>query len=99
MHKFIGELEVAPFLKHLVPLYYDSIGAIAQAKKLRAHQHTKHIMWRYHLVQEIIDRGDIKLLKIDGKKNPTDPFTKAIKIKEFDGYKWKMGIRYYSDWH
>ena len=78
MHKFIDELGMAPFLKHPVSLYYDSIGAIAQAKEPRAHQRTKHILWRYHLVQEIVDRDDIELLKIDGKENLADPFTKAI---------------------
>ena len=98
LRKFIGELGVAPSLKHPVPLYCDSTGAIAQAKEPRAHQRTKHILRCYHLVREIVDRGDIELLKIDGKENPADPFTKAIRIKEFDGYKWKMGIRYCSDW-
>ena len=98
LRKFIGELGVAPSLKHPVPLYCDSTGAIAQAKEPRAHQRTKHILRRYHLVREIVDRGDIELLKIDGKKNPADPFTKAIEIKEFNGYKWKMGIQYCSDW-
>ena len=47
---------------------------------------------------KIVDRGDIDFLKIDGKENPADPFTKAIRIKEFDRYKQKMGIRYCSDW-
>ena len=98
LRKFIGELGVAPSLKHPVPLYCDSTGAIAQAKEPRVHQCTKHILRHYHLVREIIDRGDIKLLKIDGKENLADPFTKAIRIKEFDGYKWKMDIRYCSDW-
>ena len=98
LRKFIGKLVVAPSLKHLVPLYCDSTGAIAQAKKPRAHQRTKHILWCYHLIREIIDRGDIELLKINRKENLADPFTKAIKIKEFDRYKWKMDIRYCSDW-
>ena len=37
-------------------------------------------------------------MKIDGEENLTDTFTKAPRIKEFDYCKWKMGIRYYSDW-
>ena len=50
LRKFIGELGVAPSLKHPVPLYCDSTRAIAQAKEPRAHQRTKHIVRRYHLV-------------------------------------------------
>ena len=45
-----------------------------------------------------MDRGDVDLQKIDGKENLTDPFTKAITVKEFDDYKSKMGIRYCTDW-
>ena len=45
-----------------------------------------------------MDRDDIDLQKINEKENLADFFTKVFKIKEFDDFKWKMGIRYYSDW-
>ena len=98
LRKFITKLRVASFLVGPVLLYYDSSGAIAQAKEPKAHQRTKHILRRYHLIQKIMDRGDVDLQKIDGKKNLTDPFTKAIAVKEFDDLKSKMGIRYCTDW-
>ena len=79
-------------------LYCDSTGAIAQAKEPKSHHRTKHILCHYHLVREIVDRGDIDLQKIDRKENLADPFTKALGIKEFDDYSWKMGIRYHVDW-
>ena len=44
-----------------------------------------------------MDRGDVKLQKIDGKENLIDPFTKILSIKEFEDHKLKMGIRYYTD--
>ena len=80
-----------------VLLYCDSSGAIAQAKEPKAHQRTKHILRRYHLIREIVDRGDVDLQKIDGKENLADHFTKALAIKEFDNHKSKMGIRYYAE--
>ena len=98
LRKFLGELGVAPSLDGPVPVYCDSTGAIAQAKEPKAHHRTKHILRRYHLVREIVERGDINHLKIDGKENLADPFTKALEIKEFDYCKWEMGIRYSSDW-
>ena len=92
MQKFIGKIRVAPSLDGPVLLYYDSTGVIAQMKKSKFHQCTKHILHCYHLVWKIVDRSDIELQKIDGKKNLTDPFTKALSVKEFEYHKSKMGI-------
>ena len=98
LKKFIIELRIAPSLDGLVLLYCDSTGAIAQVKEPKAHQRTKHILRHFHLIQEIVDRGDVDLQKIDGKENLADPFTKALAIKEFDNHKSKMGIRYCAEW-
>ena len=98
LRKFLGELGVVPALESLVPVYCDSTGAIAQAKEPKSHHRTKHVLCRYHLVQEIMERGDVDLWKIDEKENLADPMTKALRIKEFDDHKWKMGIRYCFDW-
>ena len=89
---------MASFLDEPVPLYYDSTGTIAQTKESRTHHCTKHILRHYHLVREIVERGDIDLRKIDGKENIADPLTKPLGIKEFDDYKRKMGIRYSTNW-
>ena len=98
LRKFIIELRVVPSIDGPILLYCDSSSAIAQAKEPKSHHRTKHVLHCHHLVQEIVNRGDIELQKIDGKKNLADPFTKALKIKEFDDFKWKMGIRYSPDW-
>ena len=98
LRKFLGELGVASFLDGPVPLYCDSTGTIAQAKEPRSHHRTKHILRRFHLVREIVERGDIELRKVDGKENLADPLTKPLRIKEFDNHKRKMGIRYSADW-
>ena len=76
----------------LVLLYCNSTEAMAQAKEPKSHQRTKHILHHYHLIRKIMDRGDVDLQKVDGKENLTDPFTKALKIKEFDDHKSKMDI-------
>ena len=97
LRKFIIELGVVPSIDSPVLLYCDSSSAIAQAKEPKSHHHTKHVLHHYHLMREIVNRGDIELQKIDGKENLADPFTKALGIKEFDDFKWKIGIRYYPD--
>ena len=58
----------------------------------------QHVLHRYHLVREIMNWGDVKHQKIDKKENLADPFTKALEIKKFDDFKWKMDIKYYPDW-
>ena len=87
LRKFIIELEVVPSIDRPVLLYCDSSSAIAQAKEPKSHHHTKYILCCYHLVREIVNRDDIELQKIDGKENLADPFTKALRIKEFDNFK------------
>ena len=87
LQKFINELRVVSSLDGPVLLYCDSTGAIAQAKEPKSHQRTKHILYCYHPVWEIVDRDDVELQKIDGKENMADPFTKALDVKEFEDYK------------
>jgi len=55
LRKFITKLGVAPSIVGLVLLYYDSSGVIVQAKEPKAHQRTKHILRRNHLIREIMD--------------------------------------------
>ena len=94
LQKFIIELEVVPSIDGPILLHCDSSSAIAQAKEPKSHHRTKHVLQRYHLVREIVNRGNVELQKIDGKENLADPFTKALRIKEFDDFQWKMRIRY-----
>ena len=97
LQKFIIKLGVTPSIDGPILLYCDSSSAIAQVKELKSHHCTKHVLHRYHLVREIVYQGDVELQKNDGKENLADPFPKALRIKEFDNFKWKMGIRYCFD--
>ena len=85
--KFISELGVTPSIDGPVLLYCDSSSAIAQVKEPKSHHRTKYILCRYHMVWEIMNRGDVELQKIDRNENLVDPFTKALEIKEFDNFK------------
>ena len=59
LRKFLDKLGVAPFLDGPVPMYCDNTGAIAQAKKSKSRHCTKHILRCYHLVREIMERGEL----------------------------------------
>ncbi|KAK8708413.1 hypothetical protein V6N13_059455 [Hibiscus sabdariffa] len=92
--KFITELGVIPSISDAVDLYCDNNGAIAQAKEPRSHQRSKHILRRFHLIREIIDRGDVEICKVHTDDNIADPLTKPLAQQKHDRHTESLGIRY-----
>ena len=97
MKKFIAELRVMPSASSLVDLYCDNSGAIAQAKEPRAHQKSKHILRRFHLIREIVERGDVKICKVHTDSNIADPLTKPLPRPKHEAHTRSMGMRYLHD--
>ena len=77
MKKFITDLEVVPSITNPVDVYCDNNGAIAQAKEPRSHQRSKHILRRYHLIGQIIERGVVKICRVPTDNNVVDTTSKA----------------------
>ncbi|XP_063942424.1 secreted RxLR effector protein 161-like [Daucus carota subsp. sativus] len=98
MRKFVSELGVVPSVEEPIVLYCDNNAAIAQAKEPRSHKNSKHVLRRFHLIREIIERGDVKIERVDTHNNVADPLTKSLSQIHFDRHKEKMGIRYQGDW-
>ncbi|KAL4368275.1 hypothetical protein GQ457_05G028000 [Hibiscus cannabinus] len=96
--KFITGLGVIPSISDVVDLYCDNNGAIAQAKEPRSHQRSKHILRRFHLIREIIDRGDVEICKVHTDDNIDDPLTKPLAQQKHDCHTESLCIRYVSDW-
>ena len=78
IRKFVSELGVVPSASSPMDLYCDNSGAIAQANEPRSHQKSKHILRHYHLIREIIDRGDVKICKVHMDLNIANPLMKAL---------------------
>jgi len=95
---WINKLGIVPSIVDPIGLYYDNNGVIAQAKEPRSHQRSKHILRRYHLIREIIDRGDVKICKVPTLDNIVDPLTKPLAQQKHDGHTRSMGIRGMPDW-
>jgi hypothetical protein len=57
-------------------IYEDNSSAINISNKPKDDKRTRHILIKYHLIKERVANKDIKLVKIDGKQNPADLFTK-----------------------
>ena len=74
-------------------LFCDNSGAVAQSKDLRNHKKGKHIERKYHIIRDIVARGDVVVAKIDNANNLTDPFTKALPQRSFESYLDGMGVK------
>jgi hypothetical protein len=95
--KFIFELGVFLSVSSPLDLYCDNNGAIAQAKEPRNHQKNKHVLRKFHLIREIVRRGDIKICKIHMDLNVADPLTKPLPQPQHEAHMRAMGIRYILD--
>ena len=59
------------------------MSAIYLVKNQVYHARTKHIDIRFHFIREILDEGDIELLNIHTKENPSDMLTKVVSVVKF----------------
>ncbi|KAK8559182.1 hypothetical protein V6N12_042464 [Hibiscus sabdariffa] len=96
--KFVKELGVVPSILDALELYCGNNGAIAQAKEPRSHQRSKHVIRRFHLIREIVDRGDVEICKVHMDDNIVDPLTKPLSQQMHDRHTESLGIRYVSEW-
>ena len=77
---------------HII-LYCDNTGTVANFRESRSHKRGKHIEWKYHLIREIEQRGDVIVTKIASEHNITSPFTKTLTAKVFKGHLESLGLR------
>jgi hypothetical protein len=92
--KFVFELGAVPSASNPMDLYCDNSGAIAQAKEPRALKRAKYILWCYHLIREIIGRGDVKVCKVHTDHNVVDLLMKPLPQPKHDVHIRSMSIRY-----
>jgi hypothetical protein len=94
IRNFVSELGVIPSAYSPMDLYCNNSGAIAQAKEPRAHKRAKHVLWRNHLIHEIIGRGDVKVCRVHTQHNIANPLTKPLPQPKHNAHMRSMGIRY-----
>ena len=94
---FVGSGSGA-FSESVITLYCDNSGAIANSKEPRSHKRGKHIERKYHLLREIVHRGDTVVSQIVSEDNLADPFMKGLAQKIFDQHEEEMGVRCIAAW-
>ena len=92
MKKFLLDLQVIPSVDRPITLYCDNSGAVAQSKELRYHKKQKHIKRKYHLIRDIIQRGDTVVTKIASEENLTYLFTETLPVRVFEKHVDYMGV-------
>ena len=93
LKKFYTDLEVAPNMEKPLVLYCDNSGEVENSKEPRSHKRGKNIEGKYHLIREIVNRGDIVIMKIASEQNLADPFTKTLRERVFMGHLDGLGLR------
>ena len=78
LKKFLSDLGVMRLEQIPITLFCNNSGAIAQSKDPRNHKKGKHIERKYHIIRDIIVRGDVVVTKIESANNLAGPFTKAL---------------------
>ncbi len=91
------ELAVVPSIESAVSLYFDNNGAVIQAKEPRSHQKFKHIERHYHIIREIVERGDVAMQKIASAEKLADSFTKPMLQAQLDRHLEKISLRYCNE--
>ena len=93
LKNFLTDLGIVPNMDKPVTLYCDNSGAVANSKEPRSHKRGKHIERKYHLIREIVNRGDVVVKKIPTLDNLADPFTKTLTEKLFFKHLEGMGLK------
>ncbi|TYK01831.1 gag/pol protein [Cucumis melo var. makuwa] len=93
LKKFLTDLEVVPNMHFPITLYCDNSGAVTNSQEPRSHKRGKHIERKYHLIREIIHRGDVIVTKISSKQSMANSFSKTLTAKVFERHLHGLGLR------
>ncbi|KAL0439584.1 UNVERIFIED_CONTAM: Retrovirus-related Pol polyprotein from transposon RE2 [Sesamum latifolium] len=98
MKNYIQELGVVPSIAEPVVIFCDNNGAIEKANEPRSHNYSKHILRRYHLLREMVSRGDCRMDRVSSAENTADPLTKPMSQVAHTQHLDKMDLRSKGDW-
>ena len=68
LKKFLSDLSVMRMGQVPIILFCDNSRAVAQSKDPRNHKKGKHIERKYHIIRDIVARGDVVVAKIESAK-------------------------------
>ena len=93
IRKFISGLGVVPSNERPMDMYCDNSGAIIIANEPGVLKGAKHFRRKVHYIREVIESGDIRLLKVHTDDNLADPFTKPMSCTKHVEHARNIGLR------
>ncbi|KAJ9539099.1 hypothetical protein OSB04_031832 [Centaurea solstitialis] len=94
LRNFLSDLRVVASVSRPIDIFCDNSGAVAQAKEPREHHKSRHVLRKYHLIREIIGRGDVRICKIPTEENVADPLTKPLVRVKHEAHANSIGMQY-----
>ncbi|KAJ9558298.1 hypothetical protein OSB04_012912 [Centaurea solstitialis] len=94
LRNFLSDLRVVASISRPIDIFCDNSGAVAQAKEPREHHKSRHVLRKYHLIREIIRRGDVRICKIPTEDNVADPLTKPLARAKHEAHANSIGMQY-----
>ncbi|KAJ9561831.1 hypothetical protein OSB04_006991 [Centaurea solstitialis] len=94
LRNFLSDLRVVTSVSRPIDIFCDNSGAVAQAKEPIEHHKSRHVLRKYHLIREIIGRGDVRICKIPTEDNVADPLTKPLARVKHEAPANSIGMQY-----
>ncbi|GJS15519.1 retrotransposon protein, putative, ty1-copia subclass [Tanacetum coccineum] len=90
--KFISRLDVVPTNKEPIEIYYDNSGAIIIANEPGITKGAKHYRTKVLYLQEAIELGVTRLVKVHTDDNVASLFTKALPLIKHSSHTKSIGL-------
>nr|GEW03072.1 hypothetical protein [Tanacetum cinerariifolium] len=91
--KFISGLGGVPNIDKPMDMYCDSTCAITITDEPGVQKGAKHFRRKYHFIREVIQEGDIRILKVHTDNNLADPLTKPMHCSKHVEHARSIGLR------
>jgi len=93
IRQFIEGLKVVPTAEDPITIFCDNSGAIFQAKEPKSSNKSRHVLRKFHVIRDFIDRKEIAICKVGTDDNIADPLTKPLSQAKHDQHASSMGLR------
>ena len=93
IRQFLEGLMVVPTAVDPIPLFCDNSGAVFQAREPKSSNRSRHVLRKYHIIRDYVERKDISICKVGTDDNVADPLTKPLSQAKHDGHVSSMGLK------
>ena len=90
VRSFLLEAKLAKSV--LIETWTDSSAAKSIAMSYGTSRKTRHLDLRYLYMQDLVLQGIVKIKKVPGEDNPSDVFTKSVKLEVLRKHLHRLGI-------